>query len=462
MASLETLPVELLDHVALNLDRRSLHAFRFVCRTIASAIKDTYRRRFYEHRTYLATPDGMQKLVEDTEREDYARHLKCITLVAPGIARGNSGGASRGLITDTGHKSKETEAEELVRKRFIETRTTAARSGMVASLLTEGLGNLRTRSYSPVIHVSDLIKSPTIITGFQDLVSEATRWALIPPRPMDLTHWSIDDVLPVVLTAIATSRFEVEILSITASKGLTDNALAGTEILFNTIRKPLRSLKRLDMSIGPNKRSAHDLSFGYFADILESTPMLQNMTLSLESCGTDRYCASDTLLRGFCAITTICLQRLTLEHMQVPVDDLVEGLGRVSDQLRSLHLVSISTEARDCFSDMFTKILEKFQLQELRLHDLVDAEGWVLGFKGNVANLWIKEAEVEGSLPTTSRNQVLLTGELPVLVPSDERGAGDIKSTLLELIEHEEYHLVDEAGIVVHTTKMPFQGEEEE
>ncbi|KAK5733784.1 hypothetical protein LTR17_009488 [Elasticomyces elasticus] len=374
MASLETLPVELLDHVALDLDRESLHAFRFVCRTITSAINDTYMRRFYEHRTYLATPCGVQSFVEDTEQDDHARHLRCITFVAPGIKPVN-----KKVSTDSARRRKKAEARELFRAGFDEIQNTAARSGMVASLLAEGLRNLSISGYSPIVH-------------------------------------------------------------------------------------PLRALKWLHVSLGPTETSRSDLAVDELADIFEHTPNLQHITLSLEPCGGERYLYADTLLWRWCAATAGAgLQSLTLEHAHVSTFDFLKAFEWIPHQLKCLHLLNICIGAKEFFSDFFPDILALFQLDELRLHDLKDANGWLLGFRGSVADIWIKDAKTEGYLPVTSRDyQVLLDGELPVLVPSDERGAGDIKSTLLELIEHEEYHLVDEAGMVVQTTKMHAQGEDED
>ncbi|KAK5747248.1 hypothetical protein LTR17_000383 [Elasticomyces elasticus] len=466
MATLETLPVETLIHVALELDRKSLHAFRFVCRNIASAVKDAYLRMFYEG-TYLATPYGMQKLVDDTERNDYARYLKCITLVAPGIAPDNSRGASSSAITNLAHDTEDAEAKDLIRKCFDETQTTAARSGMIASLLTVALCNLRINGYSPIIHVTDLIRSPTVVTGLKALVREAYWWSTksLRVQPTDLGHWSIHEILPVALTAIATSRFEIGILNITASKGLAENALAGTEMLFNPAKKPLQALKCLNMSLGPNESTQPHFNFEGLADILESTPNLQHMTLSLEPCGINRSLKSKQLLGCFSLYSSAALHSLTLEHIhQVSMYDLLEASDAWPEQLKSLHLVNISITANDRFSKMFVEILDNFELQELRLHDLKDTDGWLLGFRGSVADIWIKDVKTEGHLPMTARNyQVLLLEELPVLLPGHRQGgAGSVKLTLLELIEYEEYHIVDEAGIVVQTTKMYAQGEDED
>ncbi|KAK3617320.1 hypothetical protein LTR56_025362 [Elasticomyces elasticus] len=108
-------PIDAEDSGDEELDRESLRAFRFVCRTITSAINDTYIRRLYKHRTYLATPYGVQSFVEDTEQDDRATYLRCITFAAPGIKPVNQN-SSR----DRARRRKKADAKGLLRARFDE------------------------------------------------------------------------------------------------------------------------------------------------------------------------------------------------------------------------------------------------------------------------------------------------------------------------------------------------------
>jgi len=274
MPSLLDLPVELLVEVAKQASIKDLCALRLVCRDLAAAIFETYASTCFSVRTHLSTSRGMQMFAEVTAHEKYAKCIKNITLVAPGLDPGKYN-----IIALDPESTPDEYCSQMDRKyariNFEEEQSDAKRPGSIAIFLLQALNNLRIARASPSIEVCDFIPTGRPCCGLADF--RDTLEMDVPS--LDLSWGSCDSLYPIVLNALMATELVIGSLSISALHPMKDPPFD-----FPRLTSPnagLRDLRWLKLGFGPSLEGWNFDRSDHHCHLFDASN-LEHISISLE------------------------------------------------------------------------------------------------------------------------------------------------------------------------------------
>ncbi|KAK5677918.1 hypothetical protein LTS10_009801 [Elasticomyces elasticus] len=442
MLSLLDLPAELLVDVSKHADSKTLQALRLVNREIASAAIKEYIHRFFERRAHLFTAYGLEFLASITSSEHFVKHIKEITLIAPGlegfVARNE---ASTAKYAPTAANKAKLDRRSRARQFLSKQHEAASQSGTYTAVLSQALINLRSAGVSPLFIVSDNIWSGEQCSGHQHLLrSFAER-----EEPPELGASLCEYVLPDVVKSIAATRFPLEKLSLSALSGLHLGAVGlppGSEALF----QHLKWLK-LDIGISFSDFVNQDANVEMLSKFWTSAKDLQHLTISFALSWEDETWeeAADTL-RRHAVVFGGCknLRSITLESMIVPVLGLIDFLRPFAGTVERLYIHNMMIPDEDSYGMLFTFLHQCTELTELSIKNLEDENNRRLGYKGEVLEWWLRDVDVQKHRAPLMQHPEQPKGKKgpEAHLPPGEVRDGDIKETLALLCVSEdlEFH----------------------
>ncbi|KAK4897408.1 hypothetical protein LTR27_004928 [Elasticomyces elasticus] len=444
-------------------------------------------RLFFTNRAHLATVYSLQMLADITAHTSLVKCIKDITIVAPGLYEEAFAPSRYEMHTEFMTRlygdeyaalrckdlTKETLAEQESRRlrestwaSWQGTRSLWSRTGMVADLFAQTLGNLHSHGISPAIHVSDCKPVTGVCFGAVHFHRHlAAKGAVI--KLVDVMYGSCDDALPGVLTAIATSPFQVSSFSIHAERGVSHEAVDDIPLALLTFpNSPFKHLKYLELRIGhvvgfasSNYRSSEKLepAFG-------SAAALEHLTLNFGDWSPqDWFWGHDELLQYGDMVKACSFGNMTsisLEQMSQPIENIIAFLAPLAKQLRCFHLIDCRLVPGDRYEKLVEWLLQNTALTEIRFHELFaggDYRDCRLSLEDRDVDLWLRNADA--GLATHPR--AASAGKSHVCAVGGLQGLS-VAETLNLLYSDAYYCAYDREGKLVNKTIDELEEEDEE
>ncbi|KAK5747247.1 hypothetical protein LTR17_000382 [Elasticomyces elasticus] len=469
---LHTLPTEMLSEIATQVHKDDLCAFRLTCRATRDACHDTFTT-FFATRAHLATVYGLRMLVDVTANADLVKHIKDITIVAPGLyeeefAPSRYQMSKESMARIYGDEYAASHYKDLTKETLAEQKSRRLQEsawaswqgirspwfGMVADLFTQTLDNLHSHGLSPAIHVRDCKPETGDCFGAVHFHRHlAAKGAVI--KLAEVMYGSCDDALPGVLTAIATSPS----FSIHAERGVSHEAVDDIPLALLTFpNSPFKYLKCLELRIGhvvgfasSNYRSSEKLepTFG-------SAAALEYLTLNFGDWSPqDWFWGHDELLQYDFGNTT----SISLEQMSQPLENMLAFLAPLAKQLRCFHLIDCRLAPGDRYEKLFEWLLKSTALTEIRFHELFaggDYRDCRLSLEDRDVDLWVRNADA--GLATHPR--AASAGKSHVCAAGGSHGLS-VAETLNMLYSDAYYCAYDREGKLVNKTIDELEEEDE-